>query len=116
MMNICFPTFALEDELAKINTQSVTAGMRISGTKKEWSKTLMRKISQTSIPVSAVLGQAALSVRELIQLEIGDVVKTKIPVDGEVSIDIGNATRFFGKPGVSHGNLAIQIERVNKQL
>lgn len=116
MMNICFPTFALEDELAKINTQSVTAGMRISGTKKEWSKTLVRKISQTSIPVSAVLGQAALSVRELIQLEIGDVVKTKIPVDGEVSIDIGNATRFFGKPGVSHGNLAIQIERVNKQL
>ena len=114
MMSICFPTFALEDELAKLNSQSVSTSLQVSNSKREWSNTLLKKITQTSIPVSVVLGQAKLTVEEFIHLEVGDVLRTNIQANGNVQIDIGGSTRFYGKPGVSNGHLAIQIESDNK--
>jgi len=114
MMSVCFPTFALEDELAKLNTQSVSTSLQVSKSKREWSNTLMTKITQTSIPVSVILGQTKLTVEEFIRLEIGDVLRTNIQANGNVQIEIGGITRFHGKPGVSNGHLAIQIESDNK--
>lgn len=114
MMSICFPTFALEDELAKLNTQSVSTSLQASNSKRQWSNSLLNKIAQTSIPVSVVLGQAKLTVEEFIQLEKGDVLRTNIQANGNVQIEIGGITRFYGKPGVSNGHLAIQIESENK--
>lgn len=115
MMNICFPTFALEDELARLNTGSINA-VSMAQSKKGWSRVMAKKIEQTSLPVSVVLGNATLSVRELAELKPGDVIRTGIQVNGEASIDIGGATRFFGRPGVSNGKAAVRIERVNNNV
>ncbi len=115
MMSICFPTFALEDELSKINTQTAASGTSIANGKKEWSNAMTNKIAQTKVPVSIMLGTANLTVRELLQLEVSDVLKTTIPTDGLVNVDIGGATRFVGRPGIANDHLAIQIESI-KQL
>lgn len=112
MMNICFPTFALEDELAKLNTQSVNS-ISMPSAKRGMSEIMARKIQQTSVPVSVLLGTTTLTVRELQQLEVGDVLKTTIPITGEIGVEIGGAIRFFGKPGVSNGRIAVKIERAN---
>lgn len=115
MMSICFPTFALEDELSKINVQSVSIGGPLSVVKKEWSSAMTRKIAQTSVPVSINLGTTSLTVKELLDLEVSDILRTTIPTDGAVNVDIGGVTRFQGKPGAANGHLAIQIENVKKQ-
>ncbi|NUN69057.1 MAG: flagellar motor switch protein FliM [Bacteroidetes bacterium] len=115
MMNICFPTFALEDELAKLNTQSVNA-ISMAQSKKGWSRVMAKKIEQTTLPVSVILGCATLSVKELAELQPGDVIRTAIPVNGETAIEIGGTTRFYGKPGVSNGKSAVRIERVNTNV
>jgi flagellar motor switch protein FliM len=115
MMNICFPTFALEDELAKLNTQSVNA-ISMAQSKKGWSRVMAKKIEQTTLPVSVLLGSATLSVKELAELQVGDVIRTAIPVNGETAIEIGGATRFYGKAGVSNGKAAVKIERVNNNV
>lgn len=115
MMNICFPTFALEDELAKLNTQSVNA-ISMAQSKKGWSQVMARKIEQTTLPVSVILGSATLSVKELAELQPGDVIRTAIPVNAETAVEIGGATRFYGKPGVSNGKAAVKIERVNTNV
>ncbi|MBW7886934.1 MAG: flagellar motor switch protein FliM [Bacteroidetes bacterium] len=115
MMNVCFPTFALEDELTKINTQGAAAGIAINNSKKEWSNILAQKVTQTEVSVSAVLGNASITMKEFLRLEIGDVVKTNISINGDVQLNIGGATRFYGKPGASNGHLAIRIERGNSQ-
>ncbi len=115
MMNICFPTFALEDELAKLNAGSMNA-IAMSHSKKGWSNTMARKIAQTSLPISVVLGTANLTVKELAELTPGDVIKTNISASGEVNVDISGATRFFGKPGVSNGKVAVKIERTNTNV
>lgn len=113
MMNICFPTFALEDELAKLNAGSAT-GVTMAHGRKEWSDTMARKISQTSLPISVLLGNAQLTVRELAELQPGDVLKTNIAVNSDVAVEISGATRFYGKPGVSNGKVAVKIDRVNQ--
>jgi len=111
MMNVCFPTFALEDELAKLNSQSVSISM--SNARKGISETMAKKIQETFIPVSVLLGNAHLTVKELSELEVGDVIRTNISVNSDAGIEIGGAVRFFGKPGVTNGHAAVKIERTN---
>ena len=115
MMNICFPTFALEDELAKLNTQSVNA-ISLTQARRGWSDTMAKKIAQTELTVTALLGTANLTVKELASLEVGDILRTGIPVDGSAGVDIGGSTRFYGTPGISNGKVAVKIDRTNHNL
>jgi flagellar motor switch protein FliM len=109
MMSICFPTFALEDELSKLNMQTFASGIPLSNMRKNNSEQMLKRISQTKVPVTAVFGHATLSVKELLELQVSDVIKTNISVNSNVEIEIGGATRFLGKPGVVNGHVAIQV-------
>src|SRR5690606_9470434 len=77
LMNLCFPTFALEETLAQLNKQQITAStVKVSDSKmRENMKMLSRHIDTTFLPVYAELGKSQLSVRELLELKKGDVIK-----------------------------------------
>jgi flagellar motor switch protein FliM len=54
-------------------------------------------------------------VRELLTLEQGDILKTRLPIEGEVALVIGGIPRFWGRPGVSHGNIAVKVSRPHSE-
>jgi flagellar motor switch protein FliM len=116
LMNLCLPTFALEHVLSKLNYQNVGA-LNVSRTDAEWSKNLMKQIGQTSVDLVGVLGSTTLTMRELLNLENGDIIRTNIPEDIEAQVCIGSRTRYWGKPGISKGRLALKITKtVAEQL
>ena len=110
LMNLCLPTFALESVLSKINYQNVGA-LAVLKTDAEWSKILLRHVGHTNVELVGVLGTTVLTMRELLDLEPGDIIKTNLPEDVEAQIAIGNKTRLWGRPGVSKGRLALKITR-----
>lgn len=110
MMNLCFPTFALDDVLAKLNIQYF-GGIDNTKIVSEWSHQLARKLENTTISVTGILGRTAITVKDLLNLEPGDVLTTNIPVDGEVEVLIGNKKRLTGRPGISNGNVAVKVSR-----
>lgn len=110
LMNICFPTFALDDTLAKLNVQHFSG---ISSLKKDSksSQLILHSIEDTRIPVIGLLGTTKLTLQELITLEPGDVVRTNIPINSEVELLIDGKNRLWGRPGVSNDRAAIKITR-----
>ena len=111
LMNLCFPTFSLEDVIQKLNLQNVarttgnTAGQRIR------LESTLKNISTTELPVSVVLGKTAISLRDLIELQKGDVVILNSKKDSLLPVKIGSRIKFFAKVGIHDGHKAVKIIR-----
>ncbi|MBI5471709.1 MAG: flagellar motor switch protein FliM [Ignavibacteriae bacterium] len=110
LMNLCFPTFVLEDVLAKLNTQNV--GMARSGEQPNWSPTILKGLESTTLTATCLLGQSKLTLQQLMELEPGDVLMTETPIAGELSVLIGEKKRAFGRPGISNGKKSVKITQV----
>jgi len=111
LMNICFPTFALEELLSKLNAQSLKS-MALGDRGDKWSKALLKDISTTTIPARGVLGWTSLTLEELLGLEPGDILRTNIPLTGETQVEIAGKTWLWGKAGVSNGKMAVKVHHV----
>jgi flagellar motor switch protein FliM len=110
LMNICFPTFALEGVFAKLNIQYFS-GMQALKSDSEWSRALLKKLRQTTVPVTGLLGLTTLTLRDLMSLQVGDVLRTNISMDSEVDIIIGGKTRFRGRPGISKSRMSVKVTK-----
>jgi len=112
LMNLCFPTFALEEVFAKLNVQHFSA-LAAANREGDRSATIQKHLGETPLAATALLGEAKLTLRELLNLEPGDVLRTSIPVGGEVAVMLGGRPRFWGTPGISRGKVSVKITRTN---
>jgi len=58
------------------------------------------------------MGRGELTLEEIINLGIGDVIVLDNATDEEILLDVDGIESFAGMPGVSQGNYAMQITRV----
>lgn len=112
MMNVCFPTFALDEVLAKLNVQHFS-GLTTGKSEGDWSQSLAKGLGATSVIATAVLGESTLSLRDLLDLEPGDILRTGIAIDGDVRVFIGGKPRLWGRPGISKGKVAVKITKTS---
>ena len=113
LLNLCFPTFALEEVLAKLNRQQVTtASMPVSAKKtRDNILTVNQQISTTYLPVIAELGKTSITVSEFLELKEGDVLKLKKRVEDEIEIIIAGKRKLAARPGTVEGKKAVRIIR-----
>lgn len=113
LINICIPHIVIEPILDKLSTK-----LWFSTTKKETTETdkelLRKRIKNTSVSLSAVIGSTKIKVKDLINLQSGDVIMLDDLVTDEVCINVGTQLRFFGKPGAYKNKVAVQITKVQK--
>lgn len=114
LMNICFPTFALEDVLSKLNVQSFKS-MTGNNRDVKGSKAILKELSGTPVPATGILGTTVMRLSDLLELEPGDILRTNIPVTGEVEVSIGGRPWFWGKPGISNGRVAVKVNKISNE-
>ncbi len=113
LMNICIPYLVLEPIMSKLTTTFWVSSAAASSP--ETMNILQRKLEKTLIPVIVELGQATVTVHELLDLGVGDVLQLETKAENDLSIIVGNREKFKCKPGlVSHRN-AVQITQVISQ-
>ncbi|MBE2188145.1 MAG: flagellar motor switch protein FliM [Desulfobulbaceae bacterium] len=117
MMNLCFPTFALEEVLSKLNKQQITTNaVKVSPKKiRDNIAVVNQQISTTRLPVIAELGKTSLTVGELLELKPGDVIKLENRINEEIEVIIGSRRKLAARPGTVDGKKAIRITRALKE-
>jgi flagellar motor switch protein FliM len=113
LMNLCFPTFALEDVISRLNIQHFA----ITSTKSQdthRSEVIGKQLNLTRVPVVARLGETEITIRELLVLEAGDVIRLDTRIDSEIEVDICGKRKCYGRPGVFDNKKAIKITRFPK--
>lgn len=113
LFNICIPHIVIEPILERLSTK-----LWFSTTKKEATETdkelLQKRIKNTYVNLSANLSSTKITVGDLLNLQIGDVIMLDDMIESEVCINVGTQLKFYGKPGANKNKVAVQITRVQK--
>ena len=110
LMNICFPYLTLEDVISKLNVQHFVAMTKRDVAEEETNRIHDRMIL-SALPVVSYLGSSSITVRDLIRLQRGDVLKLNRRIDDQLDIVIGGSRKFKGRPGISGKKKSVKITR-----
>jgi flagellar motor switch protein FliM len=67
---------------------------------------------EASVNIDAELGRAKITGKDLLNLEVGDVLVLDRYVSGELDVRVEGVLKFRGYPGVFKGNRAIKVSAV----
>lgn len=111
MINLCIPYLVLEPIIGKLSVHYYYSNVGKTPSAED-IHTMQQRLENTVVPVRAVLGRTVITVKDLLELVVGDVIPLEQTIRDEVEIQIGQATKFLGRPGVQANRMAVQITGV----
>jgi flagellar motor switch protein FliM len=66
-------------------------------------------VRHVPLHASALLGKTNLTLRQFLNLAVGDVVPLDTSVDAELTLKIEGEPKFMGKPIISRGNISLEL-------
>lgn len=115
LMNVCLPFAVLEPIIDQLNAQFWFARSGANSTEQSIAS-IQCRLEQARIRVTAELGQTVITVGELLNMAVGDVIQLEQPINQHLSVKIGNHTKFRGSPGIFGNRMAVQIDRIIKDV
>ncbi len=102
------PYSTIEPIKNKLNASFQTELDRVD---KEWTATLEEHLRNTEVNVLVNLGSTTITVGDLVNLNIGDIIPLTQDADGEMEILIEGVPKLKCFFGISRGNRAVQVTR-----
>ncbi|NCC80696.1 MAG: flagellar motor switch protein FliM [Clostridia bacterium] len=109
-MNICIPCYSLEPIGNKLNAK-FWYGSESKTQTEDIINTLNSKVKRTKMDVSAVLGETYITIKDLLEFRVGDVINLEKHVDDEIDIKVQKRKKFKGKLGLVGKSIGVQITR-----
>jgi flagellar motor switch protein FliM len=80
------------------------------GTTTENMQSLRERLNTVEIPVVAEIGSMQISVRDVLSLTAGDLIRLHgVSVDEEMVLRVGNEKKFMCRPGTVGSRMSVQI-------
>lgn len=109
-ISICIPAVTLDMIFKKKNSQSkknVRRGDMLSEAQRRAD--ILQEISKSDLEMTGVLGSVEVFSKDLIELEVGDIIKLNKPEHSLVDIYVGETAWFKGEMGSYKNKKAISI-------
>ncbi len=101
---LCVPVASLEMIMVKSKLEKIE--------RKEEIAIMKDVLKEVELTVSVVLGTSYLSLHEMLNLKVGDVVRLDNKITEDICVEIGGKTKYYGKPGVNGKKAALQVSSV----
>jgi flagellar motor switch protein FliM len=106
---LVIPYSTIEPIKNKLNASFQTESDRVD---KEWTMKLETHLRNSEANLLINLGHATITVGDLVNLNVGDIIPLSQDADGELDILVEGVPKYKCFFGVSRGNRAVQITRV----
>lgn len=113
-MSLCIPYVVLEPVAQSLSSRSWFSTDK-KGKEEQYRELMKKRLDRVEIGLEASLGESQLTVGELLELTVGDVVPLKSRVKGKISLYIEGNKRFLGKPGIYEKHRAIRITDIVRE-
>lgn len=110
MMNICYPVISLEPILPKLASRDLM--LNETNSKKSRNKELQVLLGGAKVNVEANLGESELTLRNILELDIGDIIRLNTPADDTVILSIDGKDRFKGEMGLRRFRKSVIVTEV----
>jgi flagellar motor switch protein FliM len=113
-MSLCIPHLVLEPLMNRLTAQVWVASSRRRAESPETRAQILSHLRRATVRVSAVLGEAAVRVEDLLHMQPGDVLLLGRDAVSRTRLCIVDQYRFAGTPGIVGGRLAVQINEIEE--
>ena len=93
-----------------------SSGKRAGSPTKETERkeNLMSTLSQSELTVTAVLDDTMLTLRDVLNLQVNDIIPLNKPITDNVQLKVGSTCWFDGTLGTLNGKKAFRIDNILK--
>ena len=113
-INFCFPYQTMKNIINKLDVKALFYYVE-KETTEEMKESLEERVEVAKVPITAILGEASLSVEDLMELQTGDVITLDTMRDSDFPVYVGHLKRFRAKPGIKNKKKAIQITEIVRE-
>ncbi|MEE9553068.1 MAG: flagellar motor switch protein FliM [candidate division Zixibacteria bacterium] len=111
LMTFCYPYLTLEPIMANLSAQNWIEAKKMDDDQNRFESNT-KEISSIRSELVVFLGGTNLTVKELVGLQQGDVVRLDKHSDEDVIVMVGDRIKFSGKPGRTGNKKSIKIEKM----
>jgi len=112
-ITICMPYANIEPIRDKLKNQFHGQKLEVDQT---WKQYFEKKIKETTVNLSCVLGTAQINGRKLLELNVNDVIPLGQKVGDPIIVNVKGIPKFEGHPGSYKNNEAVRIiKSINKE-
>ena len=105
-MIVCLPYSTIEPIRSKLHASFQTERLEIDHA---WVARLKERILETPVEMVIRFGRSALTARQLLNLEVGDILLVDTDTDDLIPAEVQGVLKFFGIAGYVKGNMAYQV-------
>ena len=94
--------------------QKLSSGFQIESDqtdKKMWTTIIRDQLMETEMNLKVDLGESHISLGDIMNLKVGDVIPLDQDSTGEFDIQVEGVRKFKGYYGIHHGSVAMQVTR-----
>ena len=110
ILNICIPGTLMSEVFDVIDKTKHFADVDDSNLRKGTREDILDSIENSELDVMAQLGIARLSLDDVYNFQVGDVINLNKPKDSDVTLHIAGQPWFTGQLGVHNKNVAVKIQ------
>ena len=92
--------------------QKLSTGFQVESDqtdKKLWTSIIEQQMLDTELDIQVDLGQTEITLRDLMDLKVGDVIPLDQDATGEFDVQVEGVKKFKGFYGINHGTVAVQV-------
>jgi flagellar motor switch protein FliM len=112
-ITICIPSTLLTNMFSIVESKSASHG-RQAGVEDKTSQEIFNFIKESSLEVTAKVGDATVLLKDICNLKEGDIINMNTPKNSDVDVYVEDNPWFKGKLGVQNKNIAVRISDVIK--
>ncbi|MCE5198517.1 MAG: flagellar motor switch protein FliM [Armatimonadota bacterium] len=109
MMSVCIPASAIEPVLPALTMGHILNAA--GGSPDNADPALMKSFEAVSVECRVILGRTHLSIGDVADLEVGDLIRLPTRENGNAEVWVENVPAFAGSLGLSGKNLAVKIAK-----
>jgi flagellar motor switch protein FliM len=109
-MSLCIPFNVIEPIIDSLSAQNWFLAGKHRG-ERQWEKMIADRLSDAPLDVAGVLAETTITIADLRNLEVGDLIMTEKPATSPVVLTAEGIPKFLANIGQFKGNRALKMQR-----
>ncbi|MCK7521023.1 MAG: FliM/FliN family flagellar motor switch protein [Ignavibacteriales bacterium] len=98
----------LESMLSQLSSQHIFQTKGILNSIED-KRNILARLNNSSMQVNVILGSTDVTVKDLYELKVGDVLRLDSKVNDDLLVKVNHLPKFIARPGTKNNKIAINI-------
>ena len=110
-INLAMPYYVIEPVMQNLSSQTWISLAQLSE-KEDQDNSIEENIRQTEVDLITNLGSAKISIRDFVNLQVGDLIRLKERTNSPLKVSVNEKLKFLGSPGTLGNHKAVEIQEI----